>query len=170
MLKRNFLIFLILVFCVSVVTFTNKAYAQSETSPAVVFKKVTSAAAYLAKHGKAGLSKFNDKNSKWVWKDTYVFVMNCSKGITVAHVNPRVIGLPIEKMKDRKGNPFGFMICKASKEKKGKWIEYWWVKPGQKKFERKVSFCIKVKNQPFQVGAGIYNKSYSIKELNKKFR
>jgi len=50
---------------------------------------------------------------------------------------------------------------------KGAWIEYWHLKPGFDKPQRKVGFMMPASNTPYQVVSGVYNDLATVEELNK---
>src|SRR5712692_10878109 len=109
------------------------AVGQDKTTPQEVVAKVREAASTLSKTG--DVAQFNKKQAPWVWKDTYIFVVDCDKKIEVAHpMKPELVGTDIISIMDTKGNnvfPEGF--CDAAKKNpSGFWSEYWWPKPGEK--------------------------------------
>jgi len=147
------------------------AYAGGSATPQEVIQKVKEAAAYLSKKGEAGLAEFNKKGTKWVWKDTYIFVYRCDKGVVAAHpIKPKLVGKNLMGLKDIKGNMLFVQLCDASKNPKGGWVEYWWPKPGEKKPSRKISYILQVPGQPYQVAAGIYNDKISVDDLNQMIK
>ena len=152
----------------SIFAFVSTSYSAEKATAREVIKKVKKAAKYLQKTKNSGLKQFNKKNSQWVFKDTYIFVFKCSSGQILAHpIKPQLIGKKLLGLKDIKGNLFFVQMCNSSKNKKGGWTEYWWPKPGEKKPSRKISLLMKIKGTDFQVGAGIYNDTKTVAELNK---
>lgn len=155
-------------FAVSFLLLSFTAYAADQSTPEEVVQKVRQAADFLSTAGDAGLSEFSDSNGKWVWKDTYVWVLKCGQMTDAAHpFNPKLVGAHLAGFKDAKGNYFFVQLCEQSKESKGAWIEYWWPKVGEKQPSRKISYIVAVPNSPYQVAAGIYDDNVSIEELNK---
>jgi len=152
--------------------------AAGETAtPQEVIAKVKEAAAYLAKNGKSGLKTFDRADSPFVWKDTYVFVNDCAAGIAfVAHPVPASKPQKVDEVDDATGKLVGRELCKAAARPGGGWVEYMWHKPikGEgteqlayaKKPSRKVTYMLNVKDQPYQVGAGVYNDTLTVKELD----
>ena len=55
------------------------AFAQDKATPEEVIAKVRQAAAALSKSG--DLEQFKQQQGPWVWKDTYVFVLDCDKKV-----------------------------------------------------------------------------------------
>ncbi len=151
--------------------------ADDAATPQEVIAKVREAAAYLQKHGKEGLKAFDSADSPFVFKDTYVFVYDCAAGLAdVAHPAAETKPGKIATDKDAIGKLIGPEMCKLAQRPNGGWIEYMWWKPvkvaGQqqlaytKEISRKVTYMLGVKGQPYQVGAGIYNDTATVKELD----
>ncbi len=164
---RNYLI-ISTILLLSLFTFVSISYSAEKATAKDVIKKVKQAAKFLQKHKKNGLKEFNKKNGRWVFKDSYIFVFSCSNGEIMGHpIKPQLVGKKLLSLKDIKGNLFFVQMCNSSKKKNGGWTEYWWPKPGEKKPSRKISILMKVKGTNYQIGAGIYNDSKSVNELNK---
>jgi signal transduction histidine kinase len=151
--------------------------AGEEATPQDVIAKVKEAAAYLAKNGKSGLKAFDRADSSFVWKDTYVFVFDCAAGLAdVGHPVSTTKEQKIATNKDATGRVIGPELCQAAARPGGGWVEYMWWKPikveGEKQLtyaktmSRKVSYMLSVKGQPYQVGAGVYNDTLTVKDLN----
>jgi cytochrome c len=157
------------------------ALAEGEATPEEVIAKVKEAAAYLAKEGESGLQTFRSMDSPFVWKDSYVFVYNCEAGLgDVAHPVPATKPSKISENKDATGKVIGPEFCKAAERPGGGWLEYPWWKPvrteGAKEFgypkdiSRKVTYMLKVKGQPYEVGAGVYSDTLSVDDLNAQLK
>lgn len=142
--------------------------AQEKSSPAEVVEMTHKAVAFLTESGDAGLKEFDDRDGRWVWKNTYAFVMNCETGDMIAHpVSPHLKKRKLLGLTDVKGNLIFVELCEAAKKTGGGWAEYWWNQPGEKKPSRKITFIQQVPNTPYQVGAGIYEEAASVEELKK---
>src|ERR1700691_750071 len=77
------------------------AVGQDHATAQDVVAKVREAASTLSKTG--DLAQFNQKQGPWVWKDTYIFIQDCSKKIMAAHpIKPELIGQDITAVKDAK--------------------------------------------------------------------
>lgn len=137
-----------------------------------VVAKVREAARYLNEKGLAGFSDFNNnKDARWVWKDSYVFVYSCRDDVMIAHpLRPDLVGRPILQMRDDKDHPLFQDLCKAGRNENGGWVEYWWPKPGEAKSSRKISYAhaaaVSFKSD-VQVGAGIYDDKLTPDDLDK---
>ncbi len=154
-----------------------QAAAEEAATPQEVIAKVKEAAAYLAKTGKSGLKTFDNAESRFVWKDTYVFVYDCAAGLAdVAHPVPATRNQKLDANKDATGRVIGPELCKAAARPGGGWVEYMWWKPVKaegakqltyaKTISRKVSYMLSVKGQPYEVGAGVYNDTLTVENLN----
>ncbi|HQC72699.1 MAG TPA: cache domain-containing protein [Candidatus Competibacteraceae bacterium] len=144
----------------------------STASAEEVVAKVHEAAQYLHDKGLAGFADFNNnKDARWVWKDSYVFVYSCRDDAMIAHpLRPDLVGKPILQMKDDKDKALFEELCKAGAKTNGGWVEYWWPKPGEGKASRKISFAhsADVSFKPdIQVAAGIYDDKLTADDLNK---
>ncbi len=155
------------------VSLSRIAAAQEKATPEEIVSKVQEAASVLArsadaKPGGAALQQFDQKQGPWVWKDTYIFVVDCGQATIAAHpMNPELIGKDAMSLLDTKGHPFFWQVCDALKKPSGIWLQYWWPKPGQKEGSRKISYALRAGNTSYVVGAGIYDDKATIAELEK---
>ena len=143
------------------------AVGQDHATAQEVVAKVREAASTLSKTG--DVAQFNEKQSPWVWKNTYIYVVDCDKRVEAANpIKPEIVGLDIGSIKDTKGKiVYPDSFCDAARKPSGEWIEYWWPKPGEKEGSRKVSYNLGAKGTPYVVGAGVYDDKASIAELSK---
>lgn len=136
--------------------------AQPGATPEEVVQKVRQAAQILSQEGEAGLKRFRSKDSEFVWKDTYVFVLNCDQQKLVAHpIEPKRVG------SDTSDLPFGPALCDQARKPQGGWVEYEWPKPGEAEPSRKLSYVVTAKGTPYQVGAGVYDEKVTIEQLER---
>ncbi len=143
------------------------AFAQDKAKPQELVSKVREAATVLSKSGEPGLADFDKKPGPWVWKDTYIFVLDCTKGIMAAHFKADLIGKPLTSLKDIKGNPAFELLCAATQSPSGSWAEYWIPKPGEKEGSRKISYGFAAAGTPYVVGAGIFDEQTTMMDLAK---
>jgi len=150
---------------------TVSVLAEERATPQEVIKKVNDAAQFLSTAGEIGLAQFMDRNGRWIWKDTYVFVMQCDRMTVVAHpVNAKLVGKNHAGAKDIKGNYFMVQYCEAAKKPQGRWVELWYPKVGERQPSRKLNYVLQVPDTPYQVGAGVYDDTLSVAELNRLIR
>jgi signal transduction histidine kinase len=156
--------FFIAVLCGAVIT-ARPAWAQKAATPEEVVQKTRQAAQYLAQDKTNGLITFSRRTSEYVWADSYVFVVDCQQKRIVAHpINHTLIGQNIAFLKDPTGKLFGPMLCEGDKAR-GHWIEYSWPKPDEEKPVRKLTYLEPVPGTPYRVGAGVYNETMSLDQL-----
>jgi hypothetical protein len=149
------------------VVLSSFAVGQDHATAQEVLAKVHEAASTLSKTHDLG--QFNNKNSPWVWKDSYIYVVDCDKRVEAAHpIKPEMIGKSVSTIKDTKGNlVYPESFCSDAKKAAGTWIEYWWPAPGATEGSRKVSYNLGVEGTPYVVGAGIHDDKASVTELSK---
>ena len=168
--------FLIVFALALVISLSPIATAQEKATPQEIIGKVQEAASTLAKSAAtkpaaAALEQFDQKQGPWVWKDTYIFVVDCGQAIIAAHpVNPELIGKDATSLLDTQGHPFFWWVCDALKKPSGIWLQYWWPKPGQKEGSRKISYALRAGSTAYVVGAGIYDDKLTIADLEKLTR
>ena len=152
------------------------AAAQEKATPEEIVSKVHDAAKALAKSAAteprdATLAPFDQKNGPWVWKNTYIFVVDCGQATIAAHpVNPELINKDATSLLDTQGHPFFWHVCDALKKPNGMWLQYWWPKPGEKQGSRKISYALRAGTTSYVVGAGVYDDKLTIAELEKLTR
>jgi len=167
--KKTMRTLLIVVVAALSCTLATVVMAQEAATPHEVVTKVREAAHNLSKTH--DLKQFNQKQSSWVWKDTYVFVFNCETKTSAARpASSEYIGKKISSIRDSKGHrlfPDVDRLCSGARRPSGIWIQYYWPKPGEKKDSRKVSYFKAAKGTPYIVGAGIYDEKQTAAELQK---
>ena len=156
---------------VAIATQSAAAFADEKGSATAdeVVRKVRQAAAVLAQKGDDALPMFNDPNSPYVWKDTYVFVSDCDKGIILAHpIQRERVGKPIAGGPTYAGVTAGERAqaqCATARKPGGGWWAYQFAKPGSAAPTRKVSYMTMVEGRPWLVGAGVYDDTTPIKDF-----
>jgi cytochrome c len=150
-------------------TGTLQAARSDQATPEEVVQKVQEAVLYLAEAGEAGLAKFRGKGSDYVWKDTYVFVSDCDRGVLLAHpIMPEREGQPIAAGPTYDGVTAAWRAvaqCEAGRKPGGGWFEYPFPKPGAREPSRKISYVLAVPGTPYVVGAGVYDEKTTLDEL-----
>lgn len=159
-MKKAVLIVLLVLFSFSQVSADNgKATVED------VYELVLKAYEVLTTLGDEGLAAFNDPKGEFVYKDTYVYVMECPNRMA-AHP------FAMEQLKDVDlfKYPHTTPICEAGQNPNGGWVEYQWPKPGQTEPSRKVGFSIAVPDTQYVVCGGIFNDDMSVEKLNKDLK
>ena len=132
--------------------------AESGTKDECV-AKTKEAGKMVADQGvEAAIAEVNKKDGKFVWKDTYVFLMDLD-GKMIAHpMSPALIGQNVLDKKD-KGDPGKLLFVEMVEVAKGKgegWVEYMWTNPGDPKPRKKVTYIYRVPGKNVLAGAGVY--------------
>ncbi|HKL48472.1 MAG TPA: cache domain-containing protein [Desulfuromonadales bacterium] len=151
----------LLVASLVLIIFSNPAFATEDRATAAECMKMTKKAAEMILEDKeAALKEISKKDGKFVWKDSYVFVMNL-KGKMLAH--PMMPGLM--KMDSLLSTPdknpedpkmlFVELVVTAGTEGEG-WIEYMWPKPGETEPSVKETYVYRVPGTDMFTAAGIY--------------
>ena len=135
------------------------AFAASATKDECVAKTKEAAKMVNDKGLDAAVAEINKKDGKFVWADSYVFLMDFG-GKMIAHpMSPALVGKNVLDMKD-KGEPGKFLFKEFVTVAKGKgdgWVDYMWTNPGDPKPRKKVTFIYRVPGKNLLVGAGIYD-------------
>lgn len=150
-----------------VATLSYPASTQDRATPQELMQKVQEAAASLSKTGEAGLAAFDSKPGPWAWKDSYVFVLDCEKGIMAAHPKADLVGKPLTALRTPAGTLAFELLCAATKSASGTWAEYSIPKPGEKEVSRKISYAYQATGTAYVAGAGIFDPVTSITDLEK---
>jgi cytochrome c len=146
---------------------------QDHATPEEVIQQVRQAAQDIAKRGEAGLATFSSTNTTSVWKDSYTFVLSCERGtaVTVAHpIRPELRGKPtaqIVTFGPKPGDQLAADFCAAGEKPHGGWVEYDFPEPGGTQPTRKVSYLLAAQGTPYVVGAGIYDVTTKVEDLNR---
>ncbi len=134
------------------------ALADSATKGEVI-TKVKEAATMITNKGQdAAFKEINNKKGKFVWKDTYVFVLDLEGTLVARSFRQGAIGMNLMNWKDKSDpprQPIKDMVDVAKNKGEG-WVEYMNPKPGEEWLYKKISYIYKVPGQNLIVGAGIY--------------
>jgi signal transduction histidine kinase len=145
---------IVVVLCLAGVT----GAAETGTKDECVAKTKEAGKMVTEKGLEATIAEVNKKDGKFVWKDTYVFLMDLD-GKMIAHpMSPALIGKNVLDMKD-KGDPGKLLFVEMVGVAKGKgegWVEYLWINPGDPKPRKKVTYVYRVPGKNVLAGAGVY--------------
>ena len=154
---------------------TGGAFAEpGKATPEDVYRQVLQAHDVLQELGQEGLAAFQGKDCEFVFKDTYVWVIDCGNWTNAAHpMMPSLVGKNLKNLQCKQtGKLFFQEFCEVGSQPQGGWVEYYWPKPGHPEDElfRKITFVIPVAGTPWLVASGIYNDEITLEELNQAFR
>jgi signal transduction histidine kinase len=108
--------------------------------------------------GKDAFRILKDTASEFVYKDTYVFVLDTLGNTLVNPADPSLEGKNQMDMKDANGKFFIRDMIKTAMNNGYGWVDYQWPKPGTTKPVRKSSFVKKIiiRGDVLIVGTGVY--------------
>ena len=155
--------------------FSLPAFAQDKATPEEVLNLILNAVPVMEKLGPEGLEAFKDPKGEFVYKDTYVLVIDCENMVLLAHPNPKFNGISLKDHLDKNPDPakrkyHDVEVCEVAKRPYGGWVEYYWEKLGETEPSRKISFAIQVPGSNYTLVAGIYDDNASVEELNAKLK
>jgi len=131
-------------------------FAESATKDECVAKTKESAAMVNEKGLDAAVAEINKKDGKFVWKDSYVFLMDFDGKMLGHPMSPALIGQNVLDRKD-KAEKFLFKEFVAVAKSKGDgWVDYMWANPGDPAPRKKISYIHRVPGKDLLVGAGIW--------------
>jgi len=149
----TFTLVVVLGLCLATTAFADKA------TKGEIIAKVKEATTMITNKGQdAAFKEINNKEGKFVWKDTYVFVIDFEGTVLARTFQQGGIGKNWMNWQD-KSNPPKQPVKEMVDVAKGKgegWVEYMYPKPGEETPSKKISYIYRVPGQNFFVGAGIY--------------
>lgn len=170
-MKKISVILITFAFMAGIFGLLTEARAGDGATPQEVYELILKAVPVVESLGEEGLEAFKDPHGEFVYKDTYVLVLDCGNMVLAAHPNPKLVGLDLNNHEDKNPDPSKRKnqdkeICQVSKNPNGGWVEYYWEKLGESAPARKISFTIQVPNTEYALVAGIYDENTSVDELN----
>ncbi|MHB1397739.1 MAG: cache domain-containing protein [Trichloromonadaceae bacterium] len=135
---------------------------QDSATEEEVVEKCKEAAAMLLENPEAGIAEIANKEGKFVWKDTYVFLMNLDGHMLAHPIIPQLTekGSLLKVTDKNKQNPKLIFIdfVEVAKTNGEGWVDYMWPRPGasDKDPTDKLTYIYRVGQTDLLVGAGIY--------------
>jgi hypothetical protein len=135
----------------------NAVAGELATKDECVVKCHEAAALINSKGIEAAIEMIGDPTGPFVWKDSYVFLMNLDGKMLAHPIQPELtkhehvllVTDPMDKAL------FVHFVNLARKVGQG-WVEYMWPKPGKNTPSKKITYIYRVPNQDLFVGAGVY--------------
>ncbi len=149
---------LVVLFCLVVGLFAFNAFAdESATKEECVIKSHEAAALINTQGVDAAIKAISDAKGPFVWKDSYVFLMDLNGKMLAHPFQPELTKMdhvllltdPTDKAM------FVHFVNVARKAGQG-WVEYMWPKPGKSSPSKKLTYIYKVPDHDLLVGAGLY--------------
>jgi cytochrome c len=141
-----------------IVLFATGALAGDRATTEECIRKVHEAAAMINARGlEEAIKLIGDPNGPYVWKDSYVFLMDM-KGKMLAHpMQPELTRYEHVLFEtDVTGKAIFVHFVNLAREHGEGWVDYMWPRPGKKSPSKKVTYIYKVPSKDLIVGAGVY--------------
>lgn len=140
-------------------SFTCPSFAETSTKDECI-AKCQDAAQLLLGDQAAGIAEIGNKNGKFVWKDTYVFLMDLNGKMLAHPMKPALteketlLGVP-DKNAEKPKLLFDEFV-QLAKDKGDGWVAYMWPKPGEETPSQKDTYIYRVPGTDLFVAAGTY--------------
>jgi len=154
-MKKTLFVFtcivLLSVFCVGL------SIAEEKATKEECMAKCKEAAALIKEAGvDAAVAKIQDAKGPFVWKDSYVFVMDMDTKMLAHPITPTLVGKTLAGLKDVNGKMFGSEFVAVANSTGEGWVDYMWPNPGEKTPSKKLTYIYRVPGQELIVGAGMF--------------
>ena len=136
--------------------FAAMVHAESATKEECIAKSKAAAKMVIDKGVDAATAEINKKDGEFVWKNTYVFMMDLDGNMVAHPMKPSLIGKNLLKTPDKAGKMLFQDFVDLAKSKGEGWVGYMWPKPGEDAPSKKTSFIYRVPGKNLLLGAGIY--------------
>jgi cytochrome c len=145
------------------VVLIGSALAESATKDECVTKSKEAAQLIKEKGMEAAFQELQNKDGKFVWKDTYVFVMDFDATHLTHPLRPELVGKKVMGFKDSNGKFVVKEFIDVAKTTGEGWVEYMYPKPAELKkpekeriLSKKISYVYRVPGTDMFVGAGVW--------------
>lgn len=132
------------------------AFAENATKEECMAKSKEAAQMINDQGLEMATAEINKKDGKFVWKDTYVFLMDLDGNMVAHPFKPDLIGKNLLETPDKAGKMLFKEFVDVAKGAGEGWVDYMWPKPGADAPQKKTSFIYRVPGKDLLVGAGIY--------------
>ena len=131
--------------------------AESATKEECVEMCREAAALITAKGVEKGIEKISDQRGPFVWKDSYVFLMNLDGKMLAHPFKPELTRKDhVLLMTDPTDKALFVHFVNLARTRGEGWVEYMWPKPGKSTPHKKLSYIYRVPDTDLFVGAGVY--------------
>lgn len=130
---------------------------QSATKEECVIKCHEAAALIISKGLEEGIKQISDPKGPFIWKDSYVFLMDLNGKMLAHPMQPELTKLDnCLLITDPTDKPLFVHFVNLARKLGSGWVDYMWPKPGSKTPAKKITYIYRVPNMDVFVGAGIY--------------
>lgn len=140
-----------------VFSLTSMAIADSATKEEAIAKCKAAIALVKDKGLDAAKKEIGSKTGSFVWKDSYVFLMDMDGNVLAHPAAPQLTERKDLLTVENSDGKFLFKeFIKLANEKGQGWVDYMFPKPGQEDPVAKSTYVERVPGTQYLVGAGIY--------------
>jgi cytochrome c len=133
------------------------AWGESATKEEVIAQCHNAGKLVQEKGIDAAIAAIGDKAGPFVWKDTYVFLMDLDGKMLAHPIKPELTQRSdLLQVADTDGKPLFMEFVKLANTSGKGWVDYMWPKPDEDKPVGKTSYIYRVPGTQYLVGAGIY--------------
>jgi cytochrome c len=153
MKKPYIVLALLLTLCFSV-----NAWAESMATKEECVLKCHEAAALINSKGLAeAIKEIGNPKGTFVWKDSYVFLMNLDGKMLAHPMQPELTQLPhCLLITDQTDKAIFVSFVNLARTVGQGWVDYMWPRPGKHAPSKKISYIYRVPGKDLFVGAGVY--------------
>ena len=133
-------------------------WAQQAASKEECVMKCQEAAALITTKGlPAAIKDISEPKGPFVWKDSYVFLMNLDGKMLAHPMQPELTQLPHTLLiTDPTDKAIFVSFVNLARNTGHGWVEYMWPRPGKTSLSKKITYIYRVPGKDVLVGAGIY--------------
>lgn len=143
-----------LIFCLAASLAWAEPYA---TKDECVIKCHEAAAMINAKGLDAAIKAISDAKGPFVWKDSYVFLMNLDGKMLAHPFRPELTKMDhVLLLTDPTDKALFVHFVNLARNVGHGWVEYMWPKPGKTTPSKKLTYIYRVPDHDLFVGAGVY--------------
>jgi cytochrome c len=136
---------------------TGATAQQAATKEECVIKCHEAAALINSKGLDEAIKEIGDPKGPFVWKDSYVFLMNMDGKMLAHPMQPELTKLQnCLLITDPTDKALFVSFVNLAKTVGHGWVEYMWPKPGHKSPSKKITYIYRVPGKDLFVGAGVY--------------
>lgn len=133
------------------------AAQQTATKEECVVKCHEAAALINTKGLDEAIKEINNPKGPFVWKDSYVFLMNLDGKMLAHPMQPELTKLNhCLLITDPTDKALFVSFVNLARTVGHGWVEYMWPKPGKKSPSKKITYIYRVPGTDYFVGAGVY--------------
>ncbi|MFO7839022.1 MAG: cache domain-containing protein [Desulfosalsimonadaceae bacterium] len=130
---------------------------QSATKEECVRNCREAAALVNSKGLETAIEKIADQDGPFVWKDSYVFLMNLDGKMLAHPFKPELTKKEhVLLITDPTGKALFVHFVNLARNNREGWVEYMWPKPGRNNPQKKITYIYRIPGTELFVGAGVY--------------